>query len=230
MKTRHLFVATTALALLAAGQVSLAQAPAPATAAPAAAPAANPNHGPVMTALRAQWASVRDKVIAICDIVPEDKLGYKATPEVRSFEELIEHITGEGYTFLRSVGSVPGVTPPTNPEIAALTGKAALMKALRDSFEWQGRVIDSLTEAQATEMVAGRGGAMSPRWNGIVSLLVDNMDHYGNLVTYVRLNGMVPPASAGRGGRGGGQGGGAGRGGPGGAPAGGAPAAPARGQ
>lgn len=222
MKTRHLFVATTALALLAAGQVGLAQAP--------AAPAA-PNPNPIVSTLKAQWVGVRDKVINICDIVPEDKLSYKPTPEVRSFEELIEHIAGEGYTFLRALGSVPGVTPPTNQELAALTGKAALMKALRDSYEWQGKVIDSLTDATASEMAAGRGGApgTTPKWNSIVGLIVDNMDHYGNLVTMVRLNGMVPPTTAARGARGGGQGGG-GRGGPGGGAPGGAPAAPARGQ
>ncbi len=111
---------------------------------------------------------------------------------------------------------MPGVTPPTTAELNALKTKAELMKALRDSYDWQGKVIDSLTEASATEMVAGRGGAMAPRWNAIVSLIVDNMDHYGNLVTYVRLNGLVPPTTAarGRGGRGGQRGGG-GPGGPG---------------
>jgi uncharacterized damage-inducible protein DinB len=173
--------------------------------------------------LRTQWQGVRDRVINICEIVPEDKLDYKATPDVRSFREIMIHIAGEGYTILRPLGSVPGVTPPTNAELNALKSKAELMKALRDSYDWQGKLIDSLTEASATEMVAGRGGAMTPRWNAIVSLLVDNQDHYGNLVTYVRLNGMVPPATAARGRRGGG---------PRGAPAAGAAptSAPARGQ
>ena len=199
-------------------QLSPAQTP------PAPPAAANPDQGPIVNTLRTQWRGVRDKVVNICDIVPEDKLDYKATPDVRSFRELIIHISGEGYNFLRPLGSVPGVTPPTNAELNTLKTKAELMKALRDSYDWQGKIIDSLTEASATEMVAGRGGAMAPKWNAIVSLIVDNMDHYGNLVTYVRLNGLVPPTSAGRGGRGGRRGGG----GPGGPGAGGAPgAAPA---
>lgn len=220
MTTRHLILGSTFLAALASGQLH-AQAPAaPAAPAPAAA-AANPNHGPILTTLRAQWVSVRDRVIGICDIVPEDKLDFKATPDVRSFRELIIHITGEGYTFLGRVGSVPGVTPPATADLNNLKTKAELMKALRDSFDWQGKLIDSLTEASASEMAAGRGGApgTTPKWGSIVGLLVDNMDHYGNLVTYVRLNGLVPPttaaAAARRGGGGGGQGG---RGGPGGAP------------
>ncbi|MEI6861109.1 MAG: DinB family protein [Verrucomicrobiota bacterium] len=223
MTARPLTLGSLLLAALASGQL---HAQAPAAAPPAPAPAANPAQGPIVRTLRAQWQGVRDKVINICDLIPEDKLDYKATPEVRSFKDLIVHIAGEGYSFLRPLGSVPGVTPPTNAEIAALKTKAELMKALRDSFDWQGKIIDSLTEASATEIAPGRGGApgTTPRWNAIVSLLVDNMDHYGNLVTYVRINGMVPPASV-RGARGG-QGGGRGPGGPGAAPTA-APAAPA---
>lgn len=208
MKTRHLFAVTTALVLVATAPVGHAQAPAP------AAPAANP----IVSTLKARWQGVRDKVTNICDIIPEEKLSFRATPDVRSFEELIEHIAGEGYSFLRTLGSVPGVTPPSNQELAALTGKAALMKALRDSYEWQGKVIDSLTDATATEMAAGRSGApgTTPKWASIVALIEDNMDHYGNLVTYVRLNGLVPPSTAAAAARRGGGGG--------------AAAAPARGQ
>jgi len=225
MTNRSITIVAAVVALLAGAPFCAAQAPA----APPAA-AANPAQGPIVNTLRTQWRGVRDKVIAICDSVPEDKLDFKATPDVRSFRELIIHIAGEGYNFLRPLGSVAGVTPPTNAELNTLKTKAELMKALRDSYDWQGKIIDSLTEATATEMAAGRGGAMSPKWNAIVSLIVDNMDHYGNLVTYVRLIGQVPPASAGRGGGRGGPrgGGGAPRAGvaPGGAPS----PAPARGR
>jgi uncharacterized damage-inducible protein DinB len=226
MTTRTLLLGSTLLAALACGQLAFAQAPAAAPAAPAAA-AANPNHGPIMTTLKAQWVAVRDKVIPICDIIPEDKLDYKPTPEVRSFKDLIIHITGEGYTFLGRAGSVPGVTPPTMAELNALKTKAELMKALRDSFEWQGKLIDSLTDATASEMAAGRGGApgTTPKWGSIVGLIADNMDHFGNLVTMVRINGMVPPNTAAAAARRGG-GGGARGGAPGAAPA----TAPARGQ
>jgi uncharacterized damage-inducible protein DinB len=46
------------------------------------------------------------------------------------------------------------------------------------------------------EMIAGRGGQQQLRWAPILTQIVDNMDHYGNLVVYVRLNGMVPPRTA----------------------------------
>ena len=190
MKLRSPLLIAAVLSLLAITPVSFAQAPA----------AAKPAQGPIVAVLRVQWQGVRDKVINICDIVPEEKLDYKATPDVRSFRELMIHLAGEGYNFLRPLGSVPGVTPPTNAQLETLKTKAELMKAVRDSYEWQAKVIDSLTEASANEIAPGRNGAPGtmPKWNSIVSLLVDNMDHYGNLVTYVRINGLVPPTTAAR--------------------------------
>jgi len=207
----YLRLSVALLATLATAPFSLAQAD-------------NPAQGPIVTTLRAQWQSVSDKVIAIAEIVPEDLYDWSPTPEVRDFREQFTHLAGEGYNFLRTLGSVPGVTPPTNAELEALTTKAEVMQALRDSYAWQGKVLESLTEEYATEIAPGRGGApgTTPRWNSIVSLLIDNMDHYGNLVTYVRLNGMVPPSTAARGARGGG-----GRGGPGGGTGGGGRGGPA---
>ena len=73
-----------------------------------------------------------------------------------------------------------------------------------------------MSRIQADNVALANDNPRSPKWNAIVSLIVDNMDHYGNLVTYVRLNGMVPPTTAARGAGRGGQG----RGGPGGAPGG----------
>jgi uncharacterized damage-inducible protein DinB len=47
-------------------------------------------------------------------------------------------------------------------------------------------------------MVEGRGGQKVQRWSAILLAIQDNMNHYGNLVVYLRLNGLVPPRSAGR--------------------------------
>ncbi len=202
-------------------------APAAGGAMKAAAPAGAVVQGPIMTTLKADWQRVRDMVVNISDIVPEEKYGFQATPDVRTFRELFQHITTEGVNFLGPLADLEGITRLNTQGITAMTTKADLMKAMKDSYDWQAKVIDGLSEAQAMEMTQGRGG-MSPRWNAIVNLLIDNMDHYGNLVTYVRLNGMVPPTTAargaGRGGRGGGGGGGGGAGaGAGGAGGGGAP-------
>src|SRR5437899_1088096 len=60
------------------------------------------------------------------------------------------------------------------------------------------RVWEGITEEKALEMVAGRGGQQTQRWAAILGVIQDNMNHYGNLVVYLRLNGIVPPRSASR--------------------------------
>ena len=57
---------------------------------------------------------------------------------------------------------------------------------------------DTLTEAKAQELVDGRNNQKVQRWSFILGAIQDNMNHYGNLVVYVRMNGLVPPRSAGR--------------------------------
>ena len=54
------------------------------------------------------------------------------------------------------------------------------------------------SDAKALELVEGRGGQRVQRWSFILVAIQDNMNHYGNLVVYVRLNGLVPPRSAAR--------------------------------
>ena len=71
-----------------------------------------------------------------------------------------------------------------------------LLKALHESYAYGAKVWGDLTEAKALEMVEGRGGQKVQRWSAVLLAIQDNMNHYGNLVVYVRLNGLVPPRSA----------------------------------
>jgi len=157
-----------------------------------------------LVSVRSTWESVRDLVVNMADSIPEDKYDWKPTPEVRSFREQLTHLAGENYLFF---GRVSGENA-TPAGLNDLKTKEEIMAALRESYAYGERVFDSLTEASAMEMVAGRGrGPGSQRWSAILGVIQDNMDHYGNLVVYVRLNGMVPPRSAGRAGGGRGRGG-----------------------
>ena len=154
-----------------------------------------------LVSVRSTWEGVRTLVINMADSIPEDKYDWKPTPEVRSFREQLTHLAGENYLFF---GRVSGESAAP-AGLDDLRTKDEIMAALRASYDYGARVFDSLTDAQAMEMVAGRGGRGpgSQRWSAILGVIQDNMDHYGNLVVYVRLNGMVPPRSAGRAGGGG---------------------------
>ena len=144
---------------------------------------------------KATWESTRTLVLGIADSVPEDKYDFKPTPAVRTFREILVHLIGENYTFFSRVS---GDNLGSNARFDTLKSRAEILKALRESYDYGAGVWAGLTEEKALEMVAGRGGQQTQRWAAILGVIQDNMNHYGNLVVYVRLNGLVPPRSAAR--------------------------------
>jgi uncharacterized damage-inducible protein DinB len=140
---------------------------------------------------RATWDSTRTLVVGLIEAMPEDKWDFKPTPAVRSFREVVAHLIGENYLFFgRVAGENPG-NPAQN-----LKTRDELLKALHESYAYGAKVWGDLTEAKALEMVEGRGGQKVQRWSAVLLAIQDNMNHYGNLVVYLRLNGVVPPRSA----------------------------------
>jgi len=142
---------------------------------------------------KATWDSVRTLVLGIADSMPEDKYDFKPTPAVRTFREVLVHLIGENYTFFSRVS---GESLGSNARFDSLKSRAEILKALRESYDYGAGVWAGLTEEKALEMVAGRGGQPTQRWAAILGVIQDNMNHYGNLVVYLRLNGIVPPRSA----------------------------------
>jgi uncharacterized damage-inducible protein DinB len=175
-------VLVTALALLAASpawaQTSAAQPSFPATS--------------FLTPTKATWESTRALVLGIVEIMPEDKYDFRPTPAVRTFRENVIHLIGENYFFFSRVS---GETLPSNERFNALKSREEILKALRESYDYGSKVWAGLTDEKALELVEWRGQKVQ-RWSAILGVIQDNMNHYGNLVVYVRLNGLVPPRSA----------------------------------
>ena len=114
---------------------------------------------------------------------------------MRTFREIAIHLIGENYTFFSRVS---GDNPGSNARFNTLKSRDEIVKALRESYEYGDKVWAGLTEEKALEMVEGRGGQRVQRWSAILGVIQDNMNHYGNLVVYLRLNGIVPPRGAAR--------------------------------
>ncbi|MFI5280984.1 MAG: DinB family protein [Gemmatimonadales bacterium] len=144
---------------------------------------------------KATWDSTRALVLGIAEAVPEDKYDFKPTQAVRTFREILIHLIGENYGYFSRVS---GDNLGSNARFDSLKSRAEILKALRESYDYGAVVWAGLTEAKALEMVAGRGGQQVQRWSAILGVIQDNMNHYGNLVVYLRLNGIVPPRSASR--------------------------------
>jgi hypothetical protein len=130
---------------------------------------------------------------------PEDKLTWQPTPAVRSWARLIAHIADDNNGACAVLGGAAQRparldTEDTPKSAANKMTKADLEKALADSFALCDKAFAAVTDANMME----RNGNRSK----IGTLIYDTShinEHYGNIVTYMRLNDMVPPSTAGRG-------------------------------
>lgn len=166
-----------------------------AAAQPAPAPAADPgNMTRFSRAIKARFDNIKRDIVEAAEAMPEHEYTFKPTPKVRSFGELVSHIADSQNFFC-------GVAAGSNPEYADALEKAkaptktAIVEALKTSVATCDEVYAKTTAANALELVkAGKGDAL----RGM--MLLDNVshdnEHYGNIVTYMRLKGHVPPSTA----------------------------------
>jgi uncharacterized damage-inducible protein DinB len=122
--------------------------------------------------------------------MPEQEYAFKPDPAVRSFGEILGHIADANHTFcsaaLGEKDPMPGIEKTK-------TTKAELTSALRDAFAYCNRAYDALTDAGANETVKAFGQERNKL--GVLWFNAShNLEHYGNLVVYMRLKGIVPPS------------------------------------
>jgi len=148
---------------------------------------------PLMDAVKAQHEIVKGYLLKTADKVPENVWTFKATPEVRSFAQLIGHVADAS---MGICASAAGEKPtPLNAE-KTMTSKAELSKALADALAYCDKVIASMDDKKGMEPTKFFGGP-SVRAMVLSFNTSHNYEHYGNLVTYMRLNKIVPPSSEG---------------------------------
>jgi uncharacterized damage-inducible protein DinB len=161
----------------------------------AAAPAAaQPSAAALMVRLaQGAWASAKRNIVESADQMPEADFNFKPVDSVRSVGQILAHVADSNYFYCaRSKGEAPPVPDGTLEKTA--TTKAAIVKALGESVAYCDAVYAALTPANAAEMVKS-GNNQIPRVQPLFSNASHNVEHYGNLVTYFRLKGMVPPST-----------------------------------
>jgi uncharacterized damage-inducible protein DinB len=139
------------------------------------------------------WDRLREQVINAADAMPEDKWDFKPTPAQQSFGERVMHIVTTDAALLRTLG---GKTPA--PMInAQAKSKADVMAALRQSYEYSTTLLKEFNDQQIAERVQSLPflGATTSRNRVIYFDIGHTQDIYGQLVVYLRLNGVTPPAS-----------------------------------
>ena len=163
-------------------------------AAPAAEPATAPGGAAVRADLIKDWERQKATLLAIADAMPEDKFSFKSTPAQRSYAEHIMHVATVNVDILKLVG---GQAPPPTFTAESAKTKADILKALGESYDHGIALLNEQTDASVTETVEAAFLGPSTRARVFWFLLGHSMDTYGQLAVYLRLNGIVPPASRG---------------------------------
>ena len=154
---------------------------------------------PMAATVAQSFTMIEQDFVRLADAMPAEKYTFKPTngefKDVRTFAEQVKHVACGNFAFFNEVEKKePPARCDTGGPSPAKT-KAELMTYLRESFAYAGRVLRMMTPANALEPAGGPYGGMNTRL-GLATLAVWHAsDHYGQLVVYLRMNGIVPPAS-----------------------------------
>ena len=145
---------------------------------------------PLSTDAKFWYTTIKGFVVRAAEKMPESNYGFKPAPEVRAFGQVVGHIADDQYFFCAAVA---GDKKDSKIE-KTVTSKADLVAQLKQAFAYCDTVYDGFTDAHAAEKVKTFAGERTK-----LSLLDFNTahmyEHYGNIVTYMRIKGLVPPSS-----------------------------------
>jgi uncharacterized damage-inducible protein DinB len=146
---------------------------------------------PLSAGAKSQFTGISSFVTRSADKIPENLYSFRATPEVRTIAQLFGHIAD---AYFGICASADGSKPPQQGIEKSATTKAALVKALADGVSYCQSVMDKMTDQKGSESVPFFFGP-TPRLSILYFVTTHTYEHYGNLVTYMRLNKIVPPSS-----------------------------------
>ena len=141
---------------------------------------------PLTATLSIFRSNMQDKIMKSADAMPESKYSYRPTNDVRSFAEILNHVADISYTLCSNVKGA------ANPAAAtAKVSKTELMAYLKGSFDYCDGVYSGFTDAHLNAP-ADFWGAKTNKMFVLTQVANHDALHYGNLVTYLRLNGLEP--------------------------------------
>ena len=140
------------------------------------------------------WNDIGRKLIAMAEDMPEDKYDFKPTPAQRSFAEQLLHASGANYFF---INPVKGLDPPKgDPKRADYKTKAELVDYVKKSFADGAALIQSKGDSGLGDLMIDPFSKNQARFSDFAWGFIEHSgEHYGQLVVYYRVAGLVPPES-----------------------------------
>src|SRR5271166_459779 len=141
------------------------------------------------------------EVVSAAEAMPDDKFNFAPTQGefkgVRTFAQQIKHIAAVNYMLGAGIlGEKPPIDLKGENGPDSITSKADVMKFLKDSFAYAHKAANSIDEANVLGLVQSPFGPNKvTRLSLAIGMLSHPFDHYGQMVEYLRMNGIIPPAS-----------------------------------
>ena len=157
---------------------------------PPAATAASPAN-PLSSHNRVVWGGVKAILLGSAEKMAEENYSFKPVETVRTFGQIVGHVADSEYMFC---SRVLGEKSPSPGVEKTKTSKADLIAALKGAFAYCDRAYEAMTDASATETVNLMGGDL-PKLSALGVNNLHGTEHYGNMVTYLRMKNLVPPSS-----------------------------------
>jgi hypothetical protein len=148
---------------------------------------------PLSLDTKGAWNGIKGLVLRAAEKMPEEHYGFKAAPDVRTYGAIVGHIADAHYLLC---GPLRGENKALADLVVekTVTGKAALIAALKESIAYCDAAYEAMTDAKAAETIKFFNRDR-PRLGVLNANVGHDWEHYGNLVTYMRMKAIVPPSS-----------------------------------
>jgi uncharacterized damage-inducible protein DinB len=152
---------------------------------------ASAQENPFSTFNKTAYARLKTILINSAEKMPEENYSFKPVESVRSYGQLIGHVADAQYLFC---SIALGEKNPAPKIEQSKSSKADLIAALKEAEAYCDKAYDSMTDASGAQMVKLFGND-TPKLDVLTVNNMHNMEHYGNMVTYLRMKNIVPPTS-----------------------------------
>jgi hypothetical protein len=136
------------------------------------------------------YTAIKNNLLKMADKMPEENYGFKPSPDIRSFGQLVGHIADAQ---MGTCSAVDG--SPKKLGASSMTSKADLVTALKASFDECDKAFDSLSDATASQTVK-MGQREATKLGALTRVVIHSNEEYEYSSVYLRLKGIVPPSSA----------------------------------
>jgi len=148
---------------------------------------------PASAALRQFYNGAKRNILRGAEKMPEENYSFRPAPEVRTFGELLAHIAGAQYMLCSGIKGEPSPVTPADLEKGS-TAKADILPVLQAAFEYCDPAMAALSDDRLGDKVQVFGRER-PKSVPATLVVAHSWEHYGNMVTYLRMKGIVPPSS-----------------------------------